>query len=39
MSLTHYALNIERRFALEDIGAAHQHAENGHTVGKLVVIP
>jgi NADPH:quinone reductase-like Zn-dependent oxidoreductase len=38
-ALPHFALNIERTFTLEEIGAAHQHAENGHTVGKLVVIP
>lgn len=39
VGLPHFALNIERTFTLEEIGAAHQHVENGHTVGKLVVIP
>lgn len=39
LGLTRFSLNIEHRYSLEDVGAAHRHAEGGHTVGKLVVIP
>lgn len=39
LALPHFALNIEHTYALEDTSAAHQQAERGHTVGKLVVIP
>jgi NADPH:quinone reductase-like Zn-dependent oxidoreductase len=39
VALPHFALAVERRFALADIADAHRHAENGHTVGKLVVTP
>lgn len=39
LALPHFALNIEHKYTLEDTSAAHQQAESGHTVGKLVVIP
>jgi NADPH:quinone reductase-like Zn-dependent oxidoreductase len=39
LALPHFALNIERAYRLEDTSAAHQRAESGHTVGKLIVIP
>ncbi|MFZ1410872.1 MAG: NADP-dependent oxidoreductase [Micropruina sp.] len=39
LALPHFALEIERRFSFDEIAIAHQHAQNGHTVGKLVVIP
>lgn len=32
-------INIERRYGLEDIGAAHAYGEKGHVRGKLVVNP
>ena len=39
VSLPAFALSIERRFTLDEIEEAHRHAESGHTVGKLVVVP
>jgi NADPH:quinone reductase-like Zn-dependent oxidoreductase len=38
-ALTGFTLHLERRYPLEEAAAAHQAAETGHTVGKLVVIP
>jgi NADPH:quinone reductase-like Zn-dependent oxidoreductase len=34
-----FSLNIERRYTLDEAAAAHQVAESGHVVGKLIVIP
>jgi NADPH:quinone reductase-like Zn-dependent oxidoreductase len=39
IALPHFTLNIEHKYPLEDISAAHQHIERGHTVGKLIVTP
>jgi len=39
LNLPHFTLNIEHTYPLEETTTAHQHAEGGHTVGKLVVIP
>lgn len=39
VALAHFALSIERRYSLEEVSDAHRHAEHGHTVGKLVVVP
>lgn len=38
-ALPGFALSIEHRYTLEDATAAHEAAEGGHTVGKLIVIP
>jgi len=39
LSLPRFTLPIEHTFPLEEAGDAHRRAEDGHTVGKLVVIP
>lgn len=39
LRLPGFALPVERRFSLEETAAAHWHAEDGHTVGKIVVVP
>ncbi len=38
-ALPHFTLNIEHKYPIEDISAAHQHIELGHTIGKLIVTP
>lgn len=38
-ALPGFALHIEHRYSLDEVRAAHQAAEAGHTVGKLIVIP
>ena len=39
LSLPRFTLPIDHTFPLEEAGDAHRRAEDGHTVGKLVVIP
>ena len=38
-ALLHFILNIEHKYPIEDISAAHKHIELGHTIGKIIVIP
>lgn len=38
-ALAGFSLHVDRRFTLEQAAAAHEAAELGHTVGKLIVIP
>lgn len=39
LSVPGFSLHIEKRFSLDQAADAHRWVEDGHTVGKLIVIP
>jgi NADPH:quinone reductase-like Zn-dependent oxidoreductase len=39
LAIPRFGLAIEHTFSLREVSNAHRHAENGHTVGKLLVVP